>query len=76
MHEKVNDGQGLSPSDAKLLMCALLLCGAEDEIKPAFATDLKISDSRRVDEAVRAAYRAMVRPDANPYDSTFKMKRI
>lgn len=75
MPETMHDGRGLSPSDAKLLMCALLLCGAEGEINPAFSPSVKISDSRRVDEAVRAAYQAMLRPETNAQTAPFAIKR-
>jgi hypothetical protein len=57
-------------------MCAMLLCGAEGEINPVFSPSVKISDSRRVDEAVRAAYQAMLRPETDTQNATFTMKRI
>lgn len=68
--------KGLDPSDAKLLMCALILGGAENEIKTSFFHPTRISEFEGVEEALREAYDAMTRSCQETQTATFRITAL
>lgn len=65
----------LKQSDTTLLMCALLLGGADREVKSFLWYPVKISSFQSVDEAVRKAYRDLSCSRPENRTTPFKISR-